>query len=60
MAVSVRPGTAWAAGISGAPDVVKDDRRTPTKEIIKNATRKAIKNIKKVFRFEFFIFILPN
>lgn len=54
--VFVSEGTAWAAGISGAPELVKDDLKTPTSETIKKATRKAIRNIKNVFRFEFFIF----
>jgi len=44
-------GTADAILISGAPDCVNDDLMTSTSETMKNATRKAIKNIKNVLRF---------
>lgn len=47
--------TASAAGISGAPESVNDDLRTPTSETMKKATRKAIRNIKNDFLFVFMI-----
>jgi len=47
--------TAEAICISGAPDAVKDDLNTSTSETIKEATKKAIKNIKNVLRFRFSI-----
>jgi len=43
--------TADAICISGAPDGEKEDLNTSTSEIIKEATKNAIKNIKNVLRF---------
>jgi hypothetical protein len=53
----VVPSSADAVGISGAPDDVREDLITSTKETIKKAIKNAIKNIKNVLRFLFSIFI---
>jgi len=54
----VVPSSAYAAGISGAPEGARDDLNTSTNETIKKAIKNAIKNMKNVLRFLFSILML--